>query len=139
MVLGPIQVEENGETVALRGRRQRAVLALLLLDAGRSFSIDRIASGIWPDQPPEDVRDSLYTYISQLRNAIGKDRIVRSDGGYRLDLGDIDEIDAEALETAAKNASRLLGSDPKAACHLLESVLGPGGVDLMRASRTSDP
>lgn len=124
LVLGPLQAEENGEAIPLGGQRQRAVLVLLLLNAGRPVPIDRIVSETWPDQPVERVRDSLYTYVSQLRKALGKDRIVRVDGGYRLDLTDVDEIDAVAFERASKRARRLLGSDPEAAGHLLELGLG---------------
>ena len=124
LVLGPLQIEVNGEAITLGGQRQRAVLALLLVNAGRPVPLDRIVSEIWPDQQLESVRDSLYTYVSQLRKALGKDRIIRVDGGYRLDLTDTDEIDAVVFESAAKQASRLLGSDPEAAVQLLDSGLG---------------
>jgi predicted ATPase/DNA-binding SARP family transcriptional activator len=120
LVLGPLQAEENGEALPLGGQRQRAVLALLLLNAGRPISIDRIVSEIWPDQPVERVRDSLYTYVSQLRKGLGKDRLVRVEGGYGLELAVTDEIDAVVFERAAKRARRLMSSDPEAAGHLLD-------------------
>jgi len=123
MALGPLQVEENGEAIGLGGQRKRAVLALLLIDAGRPVPIDRIVSEIWPEDPVANVRDSLYTYVSQLRRALGNDRIVRVDGGYRLDLIEADEIDAVVFERTAKQAGRLLGSDPATAAHLLDSGL----------------
>jgi predicted ATPase/DNA-binding SARP family transcriptional activator len=123
LVLGPLQVEENGEAISLGGQRKCAVLALLLINAGRPVSIDRIVSEIWPEEPVAAVRDSLYTYVSQLRKSLGNDRIGRVDGGYRLDLADTDEIDAVGFESAAKQAGRLLGSDPEAASHLLDSAL----------------
>lgn len=123
LVLGPLQVEENGEAIPLGGQRKRAVLALFLVNAGRPVPIDRIASEIWPGQPVVSVRDSLYTYVSQLRKSLGNNRIGRVDGGYRLDLTGIDEIDAVGFESAAKQAGRLLGSDPGAASHLLDSAL----------------
>jgi predicted ATPase/DNA-binding SARP family transcriptional activator len=124
LVLGQLQIEENGEAIRLGGRRQRAVLALLLLNAGQPVPIDQIVSEIWPDDTVAHVRDSLYTYVSQLRKALGKVRIVRVDGGYRLDLTDDDEIDAVVFERAAKRARRLLGSDPDSASRLLEMSLG---------------
>jgi predicted ATPase/DNA-binding SARP family transcriptional activator len=123
LVLGPLQVEENGRAMALGGQRKRAVLALLLVDAGRPVPIDRIVSEIWPEEPVASVRDSLYTYVSQLRKALGSDRIGRVDGAYRLDLTDADEIDALVFESNAKHAGRLLGSDPEAAGQLLDSGL----------------
>jgi DNA-binding SARP family transcriptional activator len=123
MVLGPLQITENGGPIVLGGH-QRSLLALLMVDVGRSVPVDRIVSEIWPDDPVETVRDSLYTYVSQLRRALGKDRIVRSDGGYRLELFDTDKIDAVAFESAVKRARRLLGSNPETAGHLLDSGLG---------------
>ena len=122
-VLGSLQAEENGEAIALGGQRQRAVLALLLLEVGQPVTSARIVSEIWPDQPLESVRDSLYTYVSQLRRVFGKSRILRANGGYRLDLQDTDEIDAVVFESTARHASRLLGSDPEAVIHLLGSSL----------------
>lgn len=120
LVLGPLRLEENGESIALGGQRQRAVLALLVAAAGRSMSIDAIASEIWPDQPLDQVRDSLYTYVSQIRRAVGKERVVRVDGGYRLDLTEHDEIDAAMFEGHVRTAARTLGVDPDGARRLLD-------------------
>ena len=124
LVLGPLQIDEDGEEIPLGGQRQRAVLALLLLDAGRPVPIDRIVSEIWPDQPLGRVRDSLYTYVSQLRRALGKDRLVRADSGYRLVLTDADEIDAVVFERTVIQAQRLLGADAAAAGRILDLGLG---------------
>jgi len=124
MVLGPLQIMENGEPIVLGGHRQRSVLALLTVDVGMVVPIDRIVSEIWPDETVVAVRDSLYTYVSQLRKALGRDRVVRSDGGYRLALLDTDEIDSVAFETTVRGARRLLGSNPETAGHLLDSALG---------------
>jgi len=103
----------------LGGPRQAAVLALLVLDAGKVVSTDRIVTEIWGDQPPDGARDSLYTYVSNLRGILGRERIVRKGSGYRLDLTDRDEIDAVVFERSAGRAGRLLGSDPTAAGRLL--------------------
>ena len=137
-VLGSLQVDEQDKAIALGGYQQRAVLALLLLNAGRPVPIDRIASEIWPNQSLEGVRDSLYVYVSRLRKALGRDRIARTPGGYRLDLTDADEIDAVVFETAVKRASRLLSSDPDAATDLLDSgrlLITPHTAWISRESR----
>ena len=85
-VLGPLEVREAGTTLALGGPRQRSVLALLLLDSGRAVAADRLVTEIWGDEPPDGARDSLYTYVSNLRSVLGRDRIVRSGGGFHTEI-----------------------------------------------------
>ena len=46
-ILGPLEVSRAGRAVPLGGPRQRAVLALLLLEANRVVSLDRLAEDIW--------------------------------------------------------------------------------------------
>jgi DNA-binding SARP family transcriptional activator len=41
-ILGPLEVLRDGEPLAIRGPRQRAALALLLLNANRTVSRDRL-------------------------------------------------------------------------------------------------
>jgi DNA-binding SARP family transcriptional activator len=45
-ILGPVEVSRSGRVVPLGGPRQRAVLALLLLEANRVVSMDRLAEDI---------------------------------------------------------------------------------------------
>src|SRR5436190_22758126 len=52
-ILGPLQVCRAGRAVPLGGPRQRAVLALLLLEANRVVSMDRLAEDVWAGHPPE--------------------------------------------------------------------------------------
>ncbi|MDH5373448.1 MAG: winged helix-turn-helix domain-containing protein, partial [Acidimicrobiia bacterium] len=122
-VLGPLEVRYGDAALPLGGPRQRSVLALLLLAAGRVVSTDRIVTEIWGESPPDGARDSLYTYVSNLRGVLGKDRIVRVDGGYRLDPEDGDTIDAIECEAGLERARRLVASDPARAIDLIESSL----------------
>ena len=52
-ILGPLEVWRSGCAVPLGGPRQRAVLALLLLEANRVVSMDRLAEDVWGGDPPE--------------------------------------------------------------------------------------
>lgn len=122
-VLGPLAVHDGDAALLLGGPRQRSVLALLLLASGRVVSTDRIVTEIWGENPPDGARDSLYTYVSNLRGVLGRDRIVRSDGGYRLDPQDGDTIDAIECEAGLERARRLVGLDPVHAIDLIESSL----------------
>lgn len=83
-LLGGVDVRRAGVSVPLGGRRLRTLIALLALEAGRTVSIDRLARGIWDDQPPERVRGSLQTYISRLRRLLGDDVVSTEASGYSL-------------------------------------------------------
>ena len=64
----------SGCAVPLGGPRQRAVLALLLLEANRVVSMDRLAEDIWGGHPPEGWATTLQTYVFHLRRALEPDR-----------------------------------------------------------------
>ena len=51
-ILGPLEVRVAGRAVPLGGPRQRAVLALLLLEANRVVSMDRLAEDLWGGTRP---------------------------------------------------------------------------------------
>src|SRR3954454_22720895 len=51
-ILGPVEARRDGAELRLGGRNQRAVLALLLLQAGRVVSIERIAEELYDGEPP---------------------------------------------------------------------------------------
>ena len=102
-ILGPLEVWRSGCAVPLGGPRQRAVLALLLLEANRVVSMDRLAEDVWGGDPPEEWVTSLQTYVFHLRRALEPDRargaagevLVTRDRGYLL------RVDREHLDAAA--------------------------------------
>src|SRR5215831_13410163 len=69
-ILGPLEVRRSGQAVPLGGPRQRAVLALLLLEANRVVSMDRLAEDVWGGDPPEGWATTLQTYVFHLRRAL---------------------------------------------------------------------
>src|SRR5260370_14483069 len=69
-ILGPLEVRRSGRAVPLGGPRQRAVLALLLLEPNRVVSMDRLAEGVWGGGPPEGWAPTLQTYVFHLRQAL---------------------------------------------------------------------
>ena len=75
-ILGPLEVLDGGAPVPLAGRNQRALLALLLLNAGEVVSTDRLSDGLWGAQPPRTASASLQNAVSQLRKLLGADRVV---------------------------------------------------------------
>jgi len=51
-VLGPLEVLRSGRAVPLGGPRQRAVLGVLLLQANRVVSVDRLVEDVWEGHAP---------------------------------------------------------------------------------------
>ena len=83
-LLGPLEVTSEGTPLELGGPKQRALLALLLLDAGRAVSTDRLIEALWGEQPPRTAATSLQNFVSQLRKVLGPDRIVTKPPGYLI-------------------------------------------------------
>src|SRR3954464_8568124 len=83
-ILGPLEVADDGELIQLSGQKQRALLALLLLDANRAVSTDRILDALWGEQPPRTAATSLQNFVSQLRKLLGADVLVTKAPGYQL-------------------------------------------------------
>ena len=86
----------------LGGPRQRAVLALLLLEANRVVSMDRLAEDIWGGHPPEGWVTTLQIYVFHLRRALEPDRARGAAGGVLVtrDRGYLLRVDREHLDAA---------------------------------------
>jgi len=121
--LGAVEARSKGEQLALGGRTQRALLALLLLHANEIVSRDSLVDGLWGDRPPEGAQRSIETYISKLRAALDSDRIVRQAPGYviRVDAGELDLEQFRALADRGRTA--LSHGDPSTAAALLRAAL----------------
>ncbi|MGH3941310.1 MAG: BTAD domain-containing putative transcriptional regulator [Pseudonocardiaceae bacterium] len=90
-ILGPIAVQQNGQPVGIGSSRVRALLAVLLLHAGRLMPARLLIDITWREDPPSSARAQLHNMISQLRrqlNVGGQEPIVTRPGGYQLQLGD---------------------------------------------------
>src|SRR6201991_1427102 len=91
-VLGPLQICVNGAPIALGTPKQRAVLAMLLINRNRPVSTDALIEAAWEQFPPPDPRASLHSYVSNLRKllaGIGVDSrtaLVSAPPGYRLSV-----------------------------------------------------
>jgi DNA-binding SARP family transcriptional activator len=102
-LLGPLEVLRNGEQLPLGGQRQRAVLALLVLEANRPVSTDRIADAVWGDTPPPTASASLRNTLSELRKLLGADALETHPAGYVLRAAP-EQVDATRLEHAVARA-----------------------------------
>lgn len=68
--LGSLSVRRDGQPLALGGPKQRMVLALLLMNANRAISVDRLIDGVWGDDAPNAARHTLQSYVSELRKVL---------------------------------------------------------------------
>jgi predicted ATPase/DNA-binding SARP family transcriptional activator len=97
-ILGPLVVEDERGPIALGGPTPRALLAALLVDAGRVVSADRLVVALWGDSPPPGAVSALRAYASRLRGALGPGTRLRFQApGYVLAL-DGAELDSTAFE-----------------------------------------
>ena len=103
--MGPLEVEGDDGPVALGGQRQRALLAVLLLHAGRVVPTDRLVHELWGERPPATAANALQNAISQLRKAIGPETLQTRAPGYLLAV-ESDQIDAGQFEAALAAARR---------------------------------
>jgi DNA-binding SARP family transcriptional activator len=102
-VLGPLDVSDETGPLLLGGLKQRAVLAVLLLDAGRVVSVDRLIDALWGEQPPRTAATSLQNFISALRKTLGPDVLETKAPGYRINLNP-GELDLERFRQAVEEA-----------------------------------
>ena len=137
MILGPLEVSDDGPTLALGGPKQRAVLAHLILRANRVVQADLLIDGLWGENPPESARNTLQTYVYRLRKLLGDGRIEGRDGGYVLTAA-ADEIDAERFESLMKRGKASVASDPAAAAAILSDALSLWRADAL-ADVTEEP
>src|SRR3954447_18447300 len=99
LLLGPVELRVGGEQVALGARQQRAVLAMLALEAGRVVSADRLAEGLWGEDLPASGGKMVQQFVSHLRRALAGSgaEIVTRGRGYKLRL-DGDGLDVARFE-----------------------------------------
>jgi DNA-binding SARP family transcriptional activator len=118
-ILGPLEAFADGVPLPLGGTKQRAVLALLLLEAGRVVPTDRLLDALWSGSPPPTANASLQNLISQLRKTLGAEAIETHPPGYRIQLaaGQLDLARARRLVDEAR------ASDPPRRARLLGEAL----------------
>lgn len=95
-VLGPLEVRDGQRPVDVGPRRNREVLATLLVHAGDVVSVETLIDEVWggADVAP----GSVHVVVSRLRSRLGADLIETRAPGYRLSP-ERHRIDARDFET----------------------------------------
>ena len=122
-ILGPLEVRDGGGLVRVPGAKERALLADLLVHAGRVVAADRLVEDLWGDRPPGNPANTLQGRVSALRRAMGPagaGLVVTRPPGYVLEV-DAERVDAGRFEGLVAAAGGATGA---AAARLLEEAIG---------------
>ncbi len=123
-VLGSLVVCRDGTVVEVAAPKQRALLALLALEAPRAVSTDSLVDQLWEGEAPRSASTAVQVYVSQLRKALGKVAIATRPPGYALDVA-VGGVDALAFEQlAAEGRSLVRSGEVEAAARVLNQALG---------------
>ena len=133
-VLGHFEASVDDRPVALGGAKQRAVLAMLGLEANRAVSADRLIEGLWGEEPPPSAAKMVQNYVWRLRKVLADDggaEICTRGRGYelRIDPELVDVVRCERLMAEAGRAATA-GRPPDAAREALRLFRGPPLADL---------
>lgn len=112
-ILGPLELrDEQGAPLMVTGLKRRALLATLVLRAGRTVSADRLIEELWGEHPPANAANALQAHVRRLRTMLasvggGPNRIATRAPGYALHLrpGETDVEDFAARVAAARLAA----------------------------------
>jgi serine/threonine-protein kinase PknK len=127
-ILGPLAAGvDGGERLELGGRKQRELLALLLINRNRCIPAGRIAAELWRGRPPAGADATLRSHVSHLRHRLAEigaqHALVTQQAGYGLFVRP-DQVDAaqfEELLERGRQAVRL--GDAEHAARLLAEAL----------------
>ena len=122
-VLGPLEALRDGAPVELPRPKQRALLAMLLLNAGQIVSTDRLIDAVWGREPPRTALPALQGLVADLRKALGEEAIVTRAPGYVLELGS-GRLDLGRFERLVEDGARARAAgNPERGAALLREAL----------------
>lgn len=93
-LLGPMEMSVEGTLVPLGTPKQRAVLAMLLINRNRPVSVESLITAVWEEWPPSGARASIHSYVSNLRKLLSgagidpRGVLAAAPPGYRLSVPD---------------------------------------------------
>jgi predicted ATPase/DNA-binding SARP family transcriptional activator len=115
-ILGPLEVvDDHGRLVAVSARKQRVLLAILLLHPNEVVSADRLAEDLWSGEPPATSDKGLQVHVSRLRRVLasaaqpGEAQLLTEGSGYRLVVA-ARELDSERFEQLVQEARGLIAA-----------------------------
>jgi DNA-binding SARP family transcriptional activator len=108
-LLGPLElIDDEGQVVGLPAGKPRALLALLLLEAGQPVSVDRIVDGLWGERAPATAANAVRGYVSRVRKLLGEGRLLTCSPGYLLQT-EPESVDVLRFERVRREAAVAAG------------------------------
>jgi DNA-binding SARP family transcriptional activator len=95
-LLGPLLMTANGARMPLGAPKQRAVLAMLVINRNRPVSVDALINAVWDEDPVRAARTSIQSHVCNLRRLLrtaGVDPysvLASAPPGYQLSVADAD-------------------------------------------------
>ena len=122
-ILGPLEAREDARPVTLTGGKQKALLAVLLLHAGRVVPVDRLVDDLWGEEVPETAQKMVQIFVSQLRKQLPDGLLQTRAPGYLVAL-DTHSLDLLRFEELAAEGRKALerGRAEEAAMRLSEAL-----------------
>lgn len=102
-ILGPLEVLRDGSRVEPRGVKLRTLLIDLLVHRTQYRTGPQLIDDLWADQPPATAPGVLRNYLSQLRELLGPEVLIRRGAGYGIDIP-TEELDSERFEQLSAQA-----------------------------------
>jgi DNA-binding SARP family transcriptional activator/predicted ATPase len=122
-LLGPLEVLRDHVPVRIAAGKQRALLAILLLNANRTVSREQLIDSLWGEDVPDSARKMVQIQVSQLRKALPEPRLHTRQPGYLLEVRE-EELDLARFERAVADGRRALAQgDPENATERLGDAL----------------
>jgi len=128
-LLGPLEMSVDGALTPLGTPKQRAVLAVLLMNRNSPVGVERLITALWEGEPPSGARASIHSYVSNLRkllNGVGIDaRVVLAAAppGYRLNVAENScDLGRFITEKTAGVHAAAAGDFERASRHLLAAL-----------------
>lgn len=132
-ILGPLDARDGHRSITLGGGKERALLALLVLNANETVSIERLVDELWHEDAPATAPKVVQNHVSRLRRKLGHGVLVTNGSGYALRL-EPGSLDVDRFEELVEEGRRAFASgDARRASALLREALG-----LWRGSPLSD-
>src|ERR1700751_3784422 len=107
-ILGAVEAFLDGAPAALGAPKQRAVLAMLLVNRRRVVSAEQLVDGLWGEAPPASAVQSLQVYVHGLRRVLGGERIETVGRGYRAAVAE-EELDLDRFGRGVDRGRAALG------------------------------